>query len=154
MGPEPRITYFEIEPREELFVSLLKELFSSHWNEIIFGPSLAGASFEIKIDRKPQVTHQNGTLTVRWTQGAHFHLSVGVPEEKGRVSRGAFFEMEGSCVPKSWGLRFWNGAGEELLSIYFPNPYLGVRGKADSPDWSKLKLWEEFRSRYAAPAHS
>lgn len=149
MGPEPRITYFEVEPGEERFVEILTELFSRHWKEITFGPALAGASFEIKIARKPEVTCQKGTLTVMWTRGAHFHLSLGNPDEKKRVSRAAFFEMEGSCVPKSWGLRFWNGAGDELLSIYFPNAYLTDQGRSDSPDWSKLKLWEDFRSRYA-----
>lgn len=150
MGPEPRISYFEIEPAPNRFAELLKELFSHHWKEITFGPALAGASFEIKIDQEPQVTYQNGFLTVMWTRGAHFHLSVGTPDEKKRATRGAFFEMEGSCVPKSWGLRFWNGSGEELLSIYFPNAYLTEEGKVETPDWSKLKLWEEFRSRYTA----
>lgn len=152
MGPEPRINYFEIEPEEKRFVELLKELFSSHWKEITFGPGLAGASYEIKIDLAPEVTYQNGFLTVMWTRGAHFHLSVGTPDKKKRVTRGAFFEMEGSCVPKSWGLRFWNGSGNELLSIYFPNPYLSGDSKVSTPDWSKVKLWEAFRSRYAALA--
>ena len=151
MGSEPRITYFEIGPEPNHWLELLKELFERHWSEIIFGPGLHGASFEIKMDREPEVTYQNGFLTVMWTRGAHFHLTLSGRDQEKSAARAAFFEMEGSCVPKSWGLRFWNGKGEELLSIYFPNPHLNAEGKvSSSPDWSKLKLWEEFRSRYAA----
>lgn len=151
MGSEPRINYFEVEPREQTFVDLLTELFSHHWDEIVFGPGLAGASFEIKLDRKPEVSYHKGSLTVMWTRGAHFHLSLGENHSEEKASRIAFFELEGSCVPKSWGLRLWNPKGEELLSIYFPNPYLTAEGKLGPPDWSKLKLWETLRSRYAAP---
>ena len=53
-------------------------------------------------------------------------------------------------VPTSWGLRLWNGYGEQQATIVFPNPFLS----ADStkvlrePDWWRLALWDEVRLRY------
>ena len=41
-----------------------------------------------------------------------------------RVARAAFFRTDGgTCVPTSWGLRLWNGRGEQMITIFFPSPF-------------------------------
>ena len=52
-------------------------------------------------------------------------------------------------APVSWGLRLFNGAGEQQLTIFLPNPFLDDEGRVcDEPDWSRLALWDELRARH------
>ncbi len=46
----------------------------------------------------------------------------------------------------------WNGAQEQMLTIFFPNPYLSERMKPQKPDWSRLALWNAMRCRYLPEA--
>jgi hypothetical protein len=68
------------------------------------------------------------------------------------VARAAFFRTEGgSCVPGSWGVRLWNGHGEQMITIYFPNPWLDDDAdRLREPRWDRTALWEDLRRRYAA----
>ena len=44
---------------------LLRELFEQHWREIIFGPCLQGAVFEIQLTEQPKkIAMLDGYLTV------------------------------------------------------------------------------------------
>jgi hypothetical protein len=67
------------------------------------------------------------------------------------VARAAFFRTEGgSCAPGSWGLRLWNGRGEQMVSVFFPNPHFDDEWKRlREPRWEKTALWEDLRARYA-----
>jgi hypothetical protein len=140
---------------------LLSEIFTNHWQEIFAGPVIEGAAYEIRFMVKPSLSMLDGYLTVdlgSW----HFHLCVNdhraapSPEQARlrRVARAAFFHTDGgSCVPGSWGLRLWNGHGEQMITVYFPNPWLDADGgRLREPHWDKLALWNDLRARYAASA--
>ncbi len=138
---------------------LLTEIFTRHWSEVYAGPIIEGAAYEIRFTAPPTVTMLDGYMTV--DVGAwHFHLCVG--EHRGtpsaelarlrRVGRAAFFRTQGgSCAPGSWGLRLWNGRGEQMITVFFPSPWFDddMRRLA-RPRMDKLQLWEELRRRYAA----
>lgn len=154
-GTTTEYDYFE--PREETLTALLRELFEEHWKQLRFGPCVQGAVFELVLTEAPKrVSVLDGYLTVDagpW----HFHLCVG--EHKGatpeaarirRPSRAAFFTNKGDgCTSQSWGFRMWNGAGEQMITIFFPNPYLDENLKrVKEPDWSKLELWKRMKAKY------
>ena len=93
----------------------------------------------------------DGYLTVD-TGPWHFHLcidkhtDVPVPElaQHRQVARAAFFHDSRTKghVLGSWGLRLWNGLGEQMITIFFPNPFLSADfdKTLPTPDWSKLAL--------------
>ena len=161
-GPGGGVTeYDEISVRGDTVERLLSELFSRHWAEVFAGPVIEGAAYEIRFTAKPAVSMLDGYLTVDvgpW----HFHLCVGehrgaaTPEQAviRRVARAAFFHTDGgSCVPGSWGLRLWNGLGEQMITVFFPNPWLDdEQRRTREPRWEKLALWESLRRRYAGAA--
>jgi hypothetical protein len=161
-----RTVYEYLAPRAEALEALLRELFERHWSEIVFGPCVDGAVYEIRLAEAPRsVTLLDGYLTVdvgNW----HFHLCIG--EHKGtpanpaspalarkrRVSKAAFFHRLGDRhVGGSWGFRMWNGADEQMLTVFFPNPYLDKQSHLrKEPDWNKLTLWNAFRLEYLSGA--
>ncbi|WP_394827765.1 hypothetical protein [Pendulispora albinea] len=161
--------YFDLEATEEALSALLRTLFDEHWDRIDFGPCMQGAVFELRFATKPRISYLDGYLTIgeepdpgqsRW----HFHLCVGphrgtknrpTPPELAawrRCSRAAFYrDTDPSGRPSSWGLRFWNGRGEQMMTVFFPNPWLNERRTkfVKTPDWSKLELWMTLRERFA-----
>jgi hypothetical protein len=161
-GADGSVTAFdEVSVEGDRVERLLTELFSKHWRDIFAGPVIEGAAYEIRFTAAPVVTMLDGYLTVDlgpW----HFHLCVNdhggaaTPEQARlrRVARAAFFHTDGgSCVPGSWGLRLWNGHGEQMITVYFPNPWLDdAAERLREPRWDKLALWEELRARYARSA--
>jgi hypothetical protein len=156
------VVYEYLEPKEDVLLALLRELFEAHWREIIFGPCIHGAVYEIRLTDPPQqVTMLDGYLTVN--VGAwHFHLCIGdhhgtsanpTPKtlaRKRRASQAAFFRHVGDRhIPGSWGFRLWNGDDEQMLTVFFPNPYLDNQSKPQSPpDWRRLALWNTMRLKY------
>jgi hypothetical protein len=48
------------------------------------------------------------------------------------------------------GFRMWNGVGEQLITIYFPNPYYDKQGMLKEPQLDRLQLWERMRDQYAS----
>ena len=152
--------YDDISVEGDRIERLLSELLSQHWADITVGPLIEGAAYEIRFSAAPKVTMLDGYLTVD-TGHWHFHLCVndhrGTPDAElarlRRVTRAAFFRtMAGSCVPTVWGLRLWNGRGEQMITVLFPSPYYdeadGFRRLAE-PDWSKTRLWENARTRFS-----
>jgi hypothetical protein len=137
---------------------LLTELFTEHWDKLTVGPLIEGAAYEIRFAARPTVTTLDGYLTVD-TGVWHFHLCVN--DHRGaasvelarirRVARAAFFRTEGdSCAPSTWGLRLWNGRGEQMITILFPNAHFDESWRRlAEPRWEKTALWEELRRRYA-----
>jgi hypothetical protein len=143
--------------------SLLRSLFVDHWREITFGPIIQGAAFEFKAPSPPTfVGTFDGYLTVAF--GApHFHICIGdhkgsqsnpVSSELARHRRTARAELyrrlDRAGAPVSWGLRLFNGAGEQQITILLPNPFLDPTTDKvlDIPDWSRLALWDELRARW------
>ena len=139
---------------------LLRELFVEHWREIVFGPCIQGAVFEIRLTEAPRkIAMFDGYLTVD-TGAWHLHLCIDENKDapspeiirQRQTSRAAFFQdsRADGCVRGTWGLRLWNGLGEQMLTVFFPNPYLtDDQHFQKEPDWSRLALWKQLRQKYA-----
>ncbi|MCS7081232.1 MAG: hypothetical protein NZ585_14440 [Chloracidobacterium sp.] len=148
--------YFDAGP--DTMQRLTDLLFKEHWREIVVGPCIEGAVFEIRFEQPPKVTFLDGYLTVDlgyW----HFHLCIGVhrraptPElaKRRQVAKVAFFRQSGQRCGGgwSWGLRMWNGAGEQMTTVFLPNPYLTDDMKVrKEPDWTRLTLWHKLRKQF------
>ena len=165
-GKVLRLEAMEGRTSEELGVllSVLKDLFVDHWDKIRFGPCIEGAVYELELREQPtQFSLLDGYLTVVFPPGpAHFHLCVGThrglgknrtPEALAKVRQCARASLYRSvdrttCTPGSWGLRLWNGAGEQMLTVFLPSPYLDDNLKRINPDWSRLSLWNSLRAKY------
>lgn len=149
-------SYFE--PREEIMRELVRDLFEENWQRIVVGPCLEGAVFEACFSRKPELRISDGYLTVdlgSW----HFHLCIGKHEgspseelrEKRPVARVSLWERRGKgCAHgRSWGLRLWNGYGEQMTTVFLPSPWLtDDRRVSKAPDWSRLDLYYRLREKY------
>ena len=151
--------YDEVSVDGDRVQRLLTEIFTEHWAQVFAGPVIEGAAYEIRFTARPTVSVLDGYLTVD-TGPWHFHLCVndhrGAPgperARRRRVARAAFFRTTGgSCVPGTWGLRLWNGHGEQMVTVYFPNPWLDDRlERVREPRWERTELWERLRRAYAA----
>ncbi len=79
------------------------------------------------------------------------HRGARTPEQARvrRVARAAFFRTEGGrCVPS--GGRLWNSREEQMVTVYFPNPWLDDDAeRVRAPRWERTALWEDLRRRYA-----
>ena len=130
-GTKTILSYFE--PTDETMQALATDLFEHNWQRIVVGPCIQGAVFEVCFQQPPTLSYLDGYLTVNlgpW----HFHLCVGThtgtPSEELRrkrpVAKIAFFEERGrGCAGgRSWGLQMWNGFGEQMTTVFLPNPFL------------------------------
>ncbi len=169
---EPRIIESASGAREEIFplpvsedflAALVTDLFETYWDRLIFGPLIEGAAYEIRPPRKPtRIGSLDGYLTVFFGR-SHFHLCVG--DNRGspaaptppalrrhrRTRRAEFYRsLNASGEPVSWGFRLFNGAGEQQMTVLFPNPFIGDDDEIlAEPDWSRLAVWEDVLRRYA-----
>jgi hypothetical protein len=50
----------------------------------------------------------------------------------------------------SWGLRLFNGQGEQQITVLLPNPFLdpATDKLRKTPDWARLALWDSLRARW------
>ena len=149
-------TYFA--PEESVVADLVDELFVKNWSHIVVGPCIEGAVFEIRFAEPPQVRTSDGYLTVDlgpW----HFHLCIGAhqgtPSEELRrvrpVNKVAFFERRGKGCGggRSWGVRLWNGYGEQMTTVFLPNPWLTDDMQyLKTPDWNRLQLYYRLRQKF------
>lgn len=142
---------------------LLRDLFENHWDKITYGPLIQGAAWEIRAPHAPTyVSMLDGYLTVAFG-ASHFHLCIGphqgprsnpTPEALARHRRTARAELyrrlDRSGAPVSWGLRLFNGGGEQQVTILLPNPFLSPASDEvlKTPDWSRLDLWDRLRERW------
>lgn len=147
--------YAEIPVEGDRMERLMTELLTAHWARITVGPLIQGAAWEIRFTAPPRITMLDGYLTAD-TGTWHFHLCVndtsGLARAARRVGRAAFFcTTGGSCAPASYGLRLWNGLGEQMVTVLFPSPhYDEAMNRLPTPDLSRTALWEDVRSRYRA----
>jgi len=157
------VEIFPLPTDEGTLERVLRDLFESHWDKIVFGPIIQGAAWEFQAPHAPtHVGVLDGYLTVAFG-ASHFHLCIGptrgprhnpTPEalaQHRRCARAEFFRrLDRAGAPTSWGLRLWNGHGEQQATIVFPNPFLSADGTKvlRNPDWSRLTLWDEMRRRY------
>ena len=141
---------------------LLRYIFENHWRSIVFGPIIEGGAYEFHCPCEPKsITLFDGYLTVHFG-ASHFHICIGenmgsessptpvTLKNSRRTSRAEIvrgFDQDGS--PIIWQLRLFNGDDTPQLNIFFPNPFLTDEdGIADSPDWSRLEVWDDIAMRY------
>lgn len=157
-----RVEIFPLPTDQALLFALLSDAFEVWWRDIVFGSLVQGAVFEIRAPNAPRkVSLFDGYLTVDF--GAwHFHVCIGhhagpprnpAPEALARLRRTGRAEMyrvlNGDGSPRSWGLRLFNGGGDQQMTLFFPNPFLGEDDRIlAEPDWSRLSMWDAFRQRY------
>lgn len=143
--------------------AILRDLFENHWQEITFGPIIQGAAWEMQAQAAP--THigvLDGYLTIA-LGASHFHICIGehkgghgrpVTEELARHRRTARAELyrllDDTGAPVSWGLRLFNGKGEQQITVLLPNPFLSPTNDKvlKQPDWTRLALWDALRARW------
>ncbi len=158
--------YFEIEPSEAALLAVVRDLFEGHWGEITFGPCIQGAVFEGRFFAAPRVTTLDGYVTVSagGSEPWHFHLCIGphrgtrnrpTPPDLAawrRCARAAFFrDSDRGGRHATWGFRMWNGRGEQMMTVFFPNPWLDPERMRPvrEPEWARLTLWMDLRARHA-----
>ena len=157
------VDVFQLPTDAQSLEALLRDLFENYWREIVFGPIIQGAAFEIHVDHAPtRVGLLDGYLTVAFGQ-THFHVCIGetkgprsrpTPPELALHRRTARAELHrrfsGTCVPMSWSLQLFNGANEQQLAVLLPNPFLHPETEKiqREPDWSRLALWDALRARW------
>ncbi|MDZ7970752.1 MAG: (2Fe-2S) ferredoxin domain-containing protein [Nostoc sp. DedSLP03] len=157
------IEYEYFDSSTDVLSSLLYTLFQQNWQQVGVGHIVQGGVLELEFNAPPKICIlYDGYLTVV-AEGWHLHLCIeanlGGPHcktplelrQQRQVNRAAFyrrFNAEG--IPRSWGIDFWNGADENLMTIFLPNPY--VEGEnllpEGKPNLSKLVLYEELRDIY------
>jgi hypothetical protein len=142
--------------------ALLRDLFQNHWQDITFGPLVQGAAWEMRAAQPPsRIGMLDGYLTVAFGV-PHFHICIG--EHKGtraspvspelahhrRTARAEFYRrISRDGTPVSWGLRLYNGKGEQQITVLLPNPFLERDDTLRKlPDWSALELWDRLRAEY------
>ena len=161
------VQVFALPTDEVSLEALLRDLFDQHWDKITFGPLIQGAAWEMRAPHAPTyVGMLDGYLTVAFG-ASHFHLCIGstqgprddpTPPALARHRQTARAELyrrlNRSGAPASWGLRLFNGTGEQQLTILLPNPFLSAEGDklVQEPDWSRLALWDDLRARWTGSA--
>ncbi|MEH2117886.1 (2Fe-2S) ferredoxin domain-containing protein [Nostoc sp.] len=163
LSTQGSIEYEYFDYGSDVLSSLLYTLFQQNWQQVGVGHIVQGGVLELEFNTPPKICIlYDGYLTVV-TESWHLHLCIeanlGGPHcktplelrQQRQVSRAAFyrrFNAEG--IPRSWGIDFWNGADENLMTIFLPNPY--VEGEnllpEGKPNLSKLALYEELRDIY------
>ncbi|MEH2107725.1 (2Fe-2S) ferredoxin domain-containing protein [Nostoc sp.] len=163
LSTEGSIEYEYFDCSTDVLSSLLYSLFQQNWQQVGVGHIVQGGVLELEFNAPSKICIlYDGYLTVV-TEGWHLHLCIeanlGGPHcktplelrQQRQVNRAAFyrrFNAEG--IPRSWGIDLWNGADENLMTIFLPNPY--VEGEnllpEGKPNLSKLALYEELRDIY------
>ena len=157
------VEIFPLPTDEASLETLLRDLFEEHWDSITFGPLIQGAAWEMRGPHAPTyIGMLDGYLTVAFG-ASHVHLCIGpthgphhdpTPPALARhrkTARAELYRRLGRAgAPASWGLRLFNGGGDQQLTILLPNPFLSPEGDKilREPDWSRLALWDELRARW------
>jgi hypothetical protein len=161
-GGERAIQYWHMPVQEAFLEEFLTYVFSKYWDQVVFGPIIEGAAYELTCPKAPsRIGTFDGYLTVNF-DGPHFHLCIG--ETKGnlrdptppelaarrRPSKARIFRrLDKNGAPLSWGFEMENGHGEPMISIFFANPFLLAGDKIiKEPDWSRLEMWRDISKRY------
>ncbi len=151
-------------PIEEVgtLYALCRDLFVGAWPQIMFGPCVQGAVFELKLDQPPELSMLDGYLTVGIGPPSHFHLCIGPHRGLGRnltppslararqCRRASFLRLvHPDRGPRSWQIELVNGNDEQMITFFLPSPFLtpDLKPRRD-PDWGRLDLWNRLRRDY------
>ncbi len=157
-NPNGKITeVFPLPTDEKFLFDLLKDIFETYWDKIIFGPIIDGAAYEMRCPQAPtQVDLTGGYLTIFFGV-THFHICIGInsggtrESQQNRTTQRAEYyrDLDKTGAPVSWGFRMYSGAGDQQLTILFPNPFVSECDKIlDTPDWSRLSVWNKIQKKY------
>lgn len=138
-------------------------IFANYWADIVYGPLVDGASYELMCPCEPtEISFSNGYLTIGF-DGPHFHLCIGpvsagegrppVPEDYNRKrmpsSATIFRQLDAAGAPVSWGFDMKNGAGEPMMTIFFASPFVTRASILEQePKWERLAMWRDISGRY------
>lgn len=155
-----RLEVFPLPVDEASLLGVLTAVFGTWWRSIRFGPVIQGAVYEARATSEPHLSMLDGYLTV--DLGAwHLHLCIG--EHRGipgdgvnaevarirRCQRAYLFRILHDDAPVSWGVRLFNGAGEQQITVFLPNPFLDDdQRELPAPDWGRLEAWDRLRATY------
>jgi (2Fe-2S) ferredoxin len=158
------IEYEDFPTALDVLGPLLHSLFQEHWQDVGLGHMVDGSVLELEFTAAPKICRiYDGYLTVV-TDGWHMHLCVAenlggatkrTPEslrQIRRISRAALYRRlnpEGEA--RSWGIQFWNGGGEKMMTIFLPNAFIGEEEDLlpeHQPNLAKLGLYEKLRQIY------
>ena len=151
---------FALPVDEPTLLAVLREVFESYWRTIRFGILIQGAVFEIRALRAPHIGMLDGYVTID-LGASHFHICIGehrgdpgrpVTEELARhrrCHRAELYRVLHDDAPVSWGLRLFNGADEQQLTVMLPNPFLDDEQQPlATPDWDRLDCWDQLRANH------
>jgi (2Fe-2S) ferredoxin len=158
------IEYEEFPATFDVLGTLLYSLFQDHWQDLGLGHLVDGSVLELEFTTAPQACQiYDGYLTVV-AEGWHMHLCIGenwggpnrnnsqVIRQARQVSRAALYrQLDAQGKPQSWGIQFWNGVGDKMMTIFLPNPFLGEGEDflpEHQPDLAKLAVYENLRQIY------
>jgi (2Fe-2S) ferredoxin len=158
------IEYEDFSTSLDVLGPLLHSLFQEHWQEVGLGHMVDGSVLELEFTAAPKICRiYDGYLTVV-TEGWHMHLCVAenqggatgrTPEhlrQVRRVSRAALYRrLNADGEAQSWGIQFWNGGGEKMMTLFLPNAFLGEGEDLlpeHQPDLAKLGLYDRLRQIY------
>jgi hypothetical protein len=154
------VEVFALPVDEPTLLSVLRDVFEKYWHQIRFGVLIQGAVFEIRASGPPHIGMLDGYVTVD-LGASHFHICIGehhgdpghpiAPElaRHRRCHRAELYRVLHDDAPVSWGLRMFNGADEQQLTIMLPNPFLDDEQQPLTiPDWDRLECWDALRGTY------
>lgn len=157
------IEYEYFDCGSDILASLVYTLFEQNWQQVGVAHIVQGSVLELEFNAPPKLCIlYDGYLTVA-TEGWHLHLCIDtnfggplcrtpVEVRKQRlVSRAAFYRrFNAEESPRSWGIQFWNGANEQLMTILLPNPFVDGENllPEGKPNLDKLALYQDLRDIY------
>lgn len=153
---------FDLPVGEDFLLELLTDVYQNYWDQIHFGTAVQGAVWEVRAPQAPErIGVSDGYLTVDFGHW-HFHICIG--EHKGtrrNPTSDALAKRRKTALaqlyrrlredgkPSSWGLRLFNGDGEQQMTVFLPNPYLTIEQKVlKEPNFDHLKMWDHLRKQY------
>ena len=149
---------FPLPTDEDTLLRLLEKVFEN-WQVVQFGPIVQGAAYEIKAPFAPRITVFDGYATLDFDQW-HMHICIGStigdpsyptdPEVAAirPCQRAELYRLLKEDGPVSWGLRLFNGADEQLLTVLLPNPFLDEDEMPCEPNWERLAVWDQLRAEF------
>lgn len=156
------VEVFALPVDEPTLLAVLRDVFGNHWAAIRFGILIQGAVLEIRASGPPHIGMMDGYVTVD-LGASHFHVCIGehhgdpaqpvAPElaRHRRCHRAELYRVLYEGAPVAWGLRMFNGADEQQLTVMLPNPFLDDdQQPLRIPDWDRLACWDELRATYLA----
>jgi len=110
-------------PTEEAFLEeFLTYIFSKYWDQVVFGPIIEGAAYELTCPREPSRIRNFDIGDNKDTP-----RDPTPPElaKRRRPSKAQIFcRLDKDGAPLSWDFEMENGHGEPMISIFFANPFL------------------------------